>query len=116
MMVDELQSRRRRFVVVGLLVTLAALLGLFGVSHAELGQTPACIQFWPETRYRDFGYDHIIHLGNACQAPAICAVSSDVTPSPVRVEIKADESMEVLILRGSYAREFTPRVECSLVL
>ena len=114
--VDQLPSHRRRFIVIGLLTALAVVVALFGLSHAEPGQTPACVQFWPETRYRNYGYDHIVHVGNACHALAMCAVSSDVTPTPVRVEIKAGESMEVLIARGSPASEFTPRVECGLVL
>ena len=114
--IDKLQSHRRRFVVIGFLIVLAALVALFGFSRAEPGQTPACIQFWPETRYRNYGYDHIVHLDNACHALATCAVSSDVTPTPVRVEIKAGETTEVLIARASPAREFTPHVECGLVL
>ena len=98
------------------LMALVALVGPFGLSHAEPGRTPACVQVWPETRYRDDGYDHIIHLSNACQASAICLAASNITPTPVRVEIKPGENMEVLILRDSSAREFTPQVECGLVL
>jgi len=84
--------------------------------QAPPGQPPACIQVWPEVRYRNYGYDHIVHVANACGARATCSVSSDVTPNPVRTEINAGERVEVLLARGSPASQFTPRVACGLVL
>ena len=121
MAAERASSLRRRLVFVAPVALLGGLLAVAGWSRAEPGQpapslTPACIQVWPEARYRNYGYDHIVHIGNACTVLAICAISSDVTPNPVRIEIKPGESLEVLIARGSTASQFTPRAECGLVL
>jgi hypothetical protein len=92
---------------------LAALLlmGALGARAMSGPQTP-CIRSWPEVRYKNYGYDHIVHVGNDCRVKASCAVSSDVNPEPVQVIIPAGEQIEVMTSRGSPAREFTPRVEC----
>jgi hypothetical protein len=79
---------------------------------AELEQDPSCVAFWPEVRYRNYGYDHIVHLANRCDVPAHCRVSTDVNAKPVNVEVPAHDRLEVLTFRGSAAREFVPRVEC----
>jgi hypothetical protein len=102
--------------VVCLLASLATLGLVVGRSPAATRQTPDCVQFWPEARYRDYAYDHIVHVLNACHALAICMVSSDLDPAPVRSEVKAGENSEVLLTRGSPANQFTPKVECGLVL
>ena len=83
---------------------------------AEHRPTPPCVQFWPEARYRNYAYDHVVHLSNACQTRALCAVSSDLSPTAINVDLAIGESTEVLTLRGSPAREFNPRVDCGLVL
>lgn len=88
------------------------LAGALGSPASAQPQTPPCIRFWPEVRYRNYAYDHIVHLGNACRVKASCAVSSDVNPEWIRVIVPAGEEIEVMTLRGSPAREFTPRVEC----
>jgi hypothetical protein len=72
----------------------------------------ACVEYWPEVRYRNYGYDHLVHLWNRCDVRAVCDVASDVNPKPVRVEIAARDRIEVLTFRGSPAREFTPQVDC----
>lgn len=73
---------------------------------------PACIDVWPEARYRNYGYDHIVHLLSRCEAEALCSVATDVNPDPVEVPVAAGAEIEVLTFRGSPAREFTPRVSC----
>jgi hypothetical protein len=115
---DQMHTRRGRrpAALICVLTLFAALLGLVSSSVAATRQTPACVQFWPETRYRNDAYDHIVHVSNACHAQAICMVSSDVTPAPLRTDLKAGENAEVWLARGSAASEFTPRVECGLVL
>ena len=115
---DHMHWRRGRRPAAWLCVSalFASLLGLPSSSVAATPVTPACVQFWPETRYQNSAYDHIVHLSNACHAQAICMVSSDVTQAPLRTELKAGENLEVWLARGSAASEFTPRVECALVL
>jgi K+-sensing histidine kinase KdpD len=88
------------------------LVGFLGAPASAQPQTPPCIRSWPEVRYRNYGYDHVVHIGNACRVKATCAVSSDVSPEWIRVIIPAGEALEVVTTRGSPAREFTPRIEC----
>jgi hypothetical protein len=94
----------------GLCVLVVA--GALGRSASALPQTPACIRSWPEVRYRNYAYDHVVHIGNACRVSARCAVSSDVSPEWIQVIVPAGEEIEVVTMRGSPAREFTPRLEC----
>ena len=104
-----------RLIVVGL-GTAFVLAFVPGSSRAETPSLPTCIASWPEARYRNYGYDHIVHIANGCPAQAICSVSTDVSPNPIQVTVASHEELEVLTARGSPAREFTPRVECGLVL
>ncbi len=75
-------------------------------------QDPSCVAFWPEVRYRNYGYDHIVHLANRCAVPAHCRVSTDVNPEAIEVQVPSHGQTEVLTFRGSAARQFVPRVEC----
>ncbi|MEO7037913.1 MAG: hypothetical protein ABI548_28360 [Polyangiaceae bacterium] len=112
-----LAARHRHYVwASGLFALIAVAIILGWPSTAAPQITPPCIQYWPETRYREYRYDHIVHVINNCQSPASCVVSSDVNPTPVRAAVSPGGSVEVLTARGSQAREFTPRVECGLVL
>jgi hypothetical protein len=74
---------------------------------------PSCIRSWPEARYRNYQYDHIVHLNSKCHREASCAVSTDVNPTVVMVTIAPDEHLEVVTSRGSQTPEFTPNVRCS---
>jgi len=96
------------------------LLGLLTLSAAASGAAapeadaspPICVRSWPEVRYGNAGYDHIVHVANDCQAPATCDVSSDVSSGPIRVIIQPGGKQEVVTMRGSPARRFRPTVEC----
>lgn len=99
--------------------TLLAVLWLPGVlaslSQAEVLQDNArCIEFWPESRYRNYGYDHIVHLHSTCEATALCSVSTNVNPQAYRVELPPKVEVEVLTFRASPAREFVANVTCEL--
>jgi hypothetical protein len=74
-----------------------------------------CVEFWPEVRYANYGYDHVVHLYSRCDVSATCDVSTDVSPDKLRVDVPPGAEVEVLTRRGSPARRFTPRVECTLV-
>jgi hypothetical protein len=82
------------------------------VLPSDVEQSLRCVEFWPEARYRNYGYDHLVHLWNRCSVRATCDVASDVNPTPTRVELRPREAIEVLTFRGSPAREFTPKVQC----
>jgi hypothetical protein len=92
-----------------------------GASHASLSaasndpeveQDPSCVAFWPEIRYRNYGYDHVVHLANRCGVRAFCSVATDVNPTAVQVRVPPRQQTEVLTFRGAAARQFVPLVEC----
>jgi hypothetical protein len=100
----------RPFKIFGLAMLVVS--GVLVARALSRPNTPPCVRSWPEVRYKNHGYDHIVHVGNDCRVKASCAVSSDVNPEPVQVIIQAGEQVEVVTTRGSPASEFTPRVEC----
>lgn len=88
-----------------------------GNASAQDGGTPpapTCVTWRKEARYSGAGYDHLVHVRNACEAPAACTVSTNVNPEPQRVRVLPGHEETVLTFRGSPAYEFTPRVECTL--
>ena len=92
-----------------------AVAGCTGPQAPAQASNPTCIRFWPEARYRNYGYDHVVHLESECQTQAVCEVSTDVNPTEISVRLPAGEHVEVLTMRGSPAREFRSRVTCRLV-
>ena len=48
------------FKITALLVLVTGVV-LAGPATAE-PRTPPCLRSWPEVRYRNYGYDHIVHL------------------------------------------------------
>jgi hypothetical protein len=98
-------------------VATAPLLAGVLVAAASAADEPSrpCIQAWPETRYANYAYDHVVHLQSDCPAPAVCLVSTDVSPTPIEAQLPAGRHVEVLTRRGSPARYFTPSVACRLV-
>lgn len=75
---------------------------------------PPCVSWRKEARYSGAGYDHLVHVRNACEAPAACTVSTNVNPEPQNVRVQPGHEETVLTFRGSPAYEFTPRVACVL--
>jgi hypothetical protein len=73
-----------------------------------------CIQSWPEARYRGLGYNHIVHLKNACARPAECDVATDVNPQAQHVSVAGGTAVEVNTFMGSPARVFVPKVTCTM--
>jgi hypothetical protein len=97
-------------------VTAFTLLVGAGASAADApSATPTCIRHWPEVLYRNYGYDHLVHIKNDCRTRAVCAVATNVNPKPTEVPVAAGEQVDVLTMRGSPAREFTATVECRFV-
>jgi hypothetical protein len=85
-------------------------------SDAEVAAPSAsqiCIvRYWTEARWRNYGYDHIVHLQNGCRHALRCAVSTDVAPRPVVVSLPSASQREVLTFLGSPARAFSASVAC----
>ena len=88
--------------------------GVASTAFAGSGN-PDCIDVWGEVRYGSYGYDHVVHIRNRCEAVAECDVSSNVNPTPSRVTVAPKAEAEVLTFRGSPAREFSPRADCRLL-
>jgi len=76
----------------------------------------ACVSSWGESRYRNMGYDHIVHLRNGCQKTVLCRVTTNVNPDTVEGTLAPGEERELLTFRGSPAREFVPKVDCRLLM
>lgn len=94
------------------LVVLSAVAGVRAEPNAPKAEAPACVKHRAEARYRNLGYDHLVHVSNGCDRPVACRVSTNVNPDPVEIALSPGESREVVTWRGSPAREFTARVAC----
>jgi hypothetical protein len=100
------------------LVTIAGSSVVLSTAHVAVGadSSLACVASWGESRYRNYGYDHIVHVRNRCQKPVLCRVSTNVNPDPVEGTVAPNEERELLTFRGSPAREFVPKVDCRLLM
>ena len=72
------------------------------------------MRVYPEARFQAVGYNHIVHLVNACAAVAECVVSTDVNPEPQAVTVAPHSETEINTFLGSPARVFVPRVTCKM--
>lgn len=110
----------RRVMAIGKLPLVAGLLAAaIVVGGSALGRragTPPCLEYWPEIRYRNYAYDHIVHLNNTCSARAICLVSSEMNKVGIEATVDPGKRAEVLLWRGPRPRSFTPRAQCHFVL
>jgi hypothetical protein len=100
-----------------LVIVVAGLIALAGaLSRADAADAGAsgCVQSWPEARMQAYGYNHIVHLRNACAVAADCVVTTDVNPEPTRVALDPKSETEVNTYLGSPARVFTPKVACTM--
>jgi hypothetical protein len=107
---------RLRRPLAALLSLLAAqwIIGVAAAADSAQTDAPACVKHRTEARYRNLGYDHLVYVHNACDAPVSCRISTNVRTDPVELGLRPGERREVLTWRGSPAREFTARVACQL--
>lgn len=89
----------------------ALLMAVFASPQAS--QSPSCVTSGTEVIYRNYGYDHIVHLASSCDRPASCRVTTDSNPSGVSTRVPAGEHIALLMFRGSPARAFTASVTCT---
>jgi hypothetical protein len=74
----------------------------------------SCIQFWGEARMQAYGYNHIVHVRDLCDAAADCSITTDVNPEPTRLVVAGHSEGEINTYLGSPARVFTPTVVCTM--
>jgi hypothetical protein len=107
-----------RFRLLGLLLAISLPILAIGGARAdgdeEPGQTPECIDYRGEARYRGLGYVHVVVIESSCRQTARCRVSTNVDPEVHEVDVPAGETEEVITRSGSPARAFTPNVSCTL--
>lgn len=94
---------------------------IFGLSAASpaMGQRKQqepppvkCVDWTTEVRASGFGYKHIVHLKNQCNAAQHCDVTASSNPQKQSVELAPKASSDVIVHINSPAREFTADVAC----
>jgi len=103
--------RHRNRIAVGL-----ALVATIGLSAPTAFATPApqCLTFRTEARYRNYGYDHLVHIHNGCEQRVSCRVSTSANPTEIRVSVSPGADVTVVTFVGSPSREFSASVQCVL--
>lgn len=81
---------------------------------AKPSENPTCVSFTAEARYAGIGYNHLVHIVNACDKLASCSVSTNVSPDVINARVGAKGTETVLTYRGSPASTFVANVECKL--
>jgi hypothetical protein len=95
-------------------VFVLAAVAIPSVADADGSAPKDCVQSWPEARMQAYGYNHIVHFRNVCDATADCVVTTDVNPEPTKVSVAPKSETEVNTYLGSPARVFTPKVVCAM--
>lgn len=94
---------------------LGATVGAVGAAQASQSEgTPDCIDHWGEARYRGYGYQHVVHVENQCDALAHCEVWTNVNEEKHSVDVAAGEHEEVVTYQSSPARDFKAHARCEL--
>jgi len=97
----------------GIALALVATVSL-GAPGAHGTPTPECLTWRTEARYRNYGYDHLVHIHNGCDVRAACSITTSASPDVIRVSIGAGADVTVVTFVGSPSREFTADVQCVL--
>ena len=80
----------------------------------ETGRHPECVEVRGEARYGSQGYDHYVFVKNGCDRRADCRVTTSVNPEPASLRVAPGATESVVMWRGSPAREFAARADCTL--
>ena len=98
---------------IGVALALLAIVSL-GAPGAHGTPNPQCLTWRTEARYRNYGYDHLVHIHNGCDRRAACAVTTSANPDEIRVSVGPGADVTLVTFVGSPSREFTATVQCSL--
>jgi hypothetical protein len=95
-----------------MLSTIAAMI-VTAIAASPTAAADTCgVRWWPEARYRGYGYDHVVHLRNDCGFPVDCDVSTNVNPRTYTVAVAGRSERAVVTWAGSPAQTFNARVTC----
>jgi hypothetical protein len=75
---------------------------------------PSCIAFRAEAVYRGIGYEHRVHIANACAQAAECRVTTNVNPEVMEARVEKGSTVTVITYLGSPASTFVANVQCAL--
>jgi hypothetical protein len=73
-----------------------------------------CVRVTTQARYIA-GYDHLVHLENACEQAVRCEVSTNVNPDVQVANLAPGTKETLLTFRGSPASAFEAKVACTFV-
>jgi len=90
----------------------SALAGEMPLESSPPIDASVCVTVTTEARYAGLGYDHIVHLANACDVTQSCVVQTDVNPEPQAITVPPQSTVEVVTFIGSQANTFTAAVQC----
>jgi hypothetical protein len=65
-----------------------------------------------EVRYRGFGYDHVVHISNACDEEVACVIKASSNPKNIDVKVPGQRRIAVIARRMSASSKFTASVYC----
>jgi hypothetical protein len=75
----------------------------------------ACVKWMKSVTFRNYGYDHWVHLVSRCNHRVRCSLRTDVNPGPIVVDLEPKEERSVLTFLGSPASVFEAQVSCERV-
>lgn len=84
--------------------------------RAKPAATDKCVSVREEAIYGAYGYDHHVYLHNGCDKKTMkCKVTGSANPAGVEETLVSDEKRDVVLFRGSPAREVGASVKCDEV-
>lgn len=97
--------------VLGLVTTFALIVSLH--VGEELAQDKICtVHHTTEVRYRGLGYEHIVHISNACDEAVTCEVRTSSSHGHVDVTVPGRRRVGVITRRGTASRSFSATLAC----
>jgi hypothetical protein len=81
---------------------------------ASRALVPACVLVQTDSRYVPYGYNHVVILRSSCQRDAVCAVTTNVNPTPIVVGVPPGATVEVLTFMAAPQPSFVASVSCEL--
>jgi hypothetical protein len=74
-----------------------------------------CVSVRTEAIYGAYGYDHHVHVHNGCDKAVRCEVTTNSNPEVTTVILGKGQSQDVVMFRGSPAREVSANTKCSAI-